>query len=85
MNTDSNKQLQYNILVKKRLSEYLGVDNDDISEEDFLKDDLHMNSAEISDFLHILEGTGLNVNIANIATIESVGDLIEMVSENEEL
>lgn len=85
MNIDSKKQLQYNILVKKRLSEYLGVDSDDISEEDFLKDDLHMNSAEISDFLHILDGTGLNVNISNIAAIESVGDLIEMISENEEL
>lgn len=85
MSTDSKKQLQYNILVKKRLSEYLGVDTEDISEEDFLKDDLHMNSAEISDFLHILDGAGLNINLANISAIESVGDLIEMVSENEEL
>ncbi|MFZ5932499.1 MAG: hypothetical protein ACOYT7_00205 [Patescibacteria group bacterium] len=65
------------------LAEHIGVESEDISEEDFFLDDLHMNPTEISDFVHSLEGLGFDISKLNLVEIESVGDLLEALGASE--
>ena len=84
MTNNLSKQKKYDDLVKEKLSEYLGIEKDDISDEDSLKDDLHMNASELSDFIHMLNKVGYDINLTSISEMETVADLIEIVSENAE-
>jgi len=71
--------------VKHHLAEYLGVSDDDISVDDYLKDDLHMSFVDISDFMHHLKEIGITTNSQGVSKITTVADLIDLISENEEL
>ena len=80
----TNKKPAIEEIIKNRLAEYLGISAEDITGDDDLKEDLHMNPAEISDFVQSLKKIGYSVDLSNIATIEMVSDLIEIISEEEE-
>lgn len=84
MNDEKKKLTKYEAIIKSKISGLLGIEIEDINNDDFLKDDLHMNSAEITDLVHILNSEGLNIALSDIAKIESVDDLVEIVAENEE-
>lgn len=63
--------------VKNLLAQHIGVEVEDIKNEDLLSEDLHMSATDISDFLEILENEGVNVSKINLEEIESVEELIE--------
>ena len=65
------------------LSEMLGVEAEDISGDDSFNEDLHMGSAEMSDFAHILENNGINIDPEDLSTVETVGELIEMIEDDD--
>ena len=63
--------------IIKLLSEHIGVEPDDVSEDDSFLEDLHMNPTELSDFVHSLTSLDLDVSRLNLAEIETVSDLLE--------
>lgn len=62
------------------LSEQLGTEPDEISEEDSFKDDLLMSPSDLTDFLANLEKNGIPTTDIDFSTIELVSDLIEFIS-----
>jgi acyl carrier protein len=66
-------------LVKSLLAEMLGVDMEDINEEDSFTDDLHMGASEISDFLEKLDNSGIDPAGVNIKETETITDLIDVL------
>lgn len=69
--------------VKQILAEYIGVEVEDIKDEDFLVDDLHMSATEISDFVESLETAGIDTSKIDLSEVEAVEDLLESVSSEE--
>lgn len=68
--------------LKKQLAEHIGVEVEDIKNEDMLSEDLHMSAADISDFLEKLENDGFNVSKIDLEETETVEELLEQVLEN---
>ena len=69
--------------VKQLLADYIGVEVEDIKDEDFLVDDLHMSPTEISDFIESLENEGINTSKIELSEVEAVEDLLESLSSEE--
>lgn len=82
----NNKKVVLNkeIEIKKYLAGYLGIEENDLENDDHLKEDLHMNSLEIADFFHLLKDKGIDLNLSKIDEIESLQDIIDISFENEE-
>jgi len=64
---------------------YLGVEPDDISEEDSMAVDLHMGITEISDFLETLKDKGMVTEKIDLSEIDTVGELIEALNKHYEI
>lgn len=73
MNDEADKRAK----IVRHLAEHIGVEPEDINDEDSLSEDLHMNPAEISDFVHSLGEAGFSISSLNLTEIETVGDLLE--------
>lgn len=85
-NTGNNKktsQRDTSALVKKLLAEHIGVEPQDIDDNDTFSEDLHMRASDLSDFISILEDNGLETKNLDLTTIETVNDLIESISSEE--
>lgn len=67
------------------LAEQIGVEKDDLKEEDFLTEDLHMNPTEIADFIHLLGSEGFETSLLNLEEIETLEDLILALNLQEEI
>ncbi len=68
-----------NNLVKKHIAQYLGVEVEDIDEEDSLIQDLHMIPTDLTDFLETLNQEGVDTTKVDMTQIETVGELIETI------
>lgn len=68
-------------MVKKQLADYLGIEPEDIGDEDSLREDLHMSSTDISDFFHSLGGT-IPYTFDDISQLETITDICDELSEN---
>ena len=66
--------------VKNLLAEHLGVEPDDINEDDSFTDELHMTPADLSDFIEKLKESGIEISVGDFSNIETVGDLLERIS-----
>ncbi len=69
-------------LVKKLLAEHIGVEPEDIEDDDFLIDDLHMNPSEIVDFSEKLKEVGLDITRVDLMNLNTVEDLIDALSSH---
>ena len=69
-----NKDIKDQII--KSLSDHLGVEPEDIKEEDSFEDELHMRASDLSDFMSTLQDLGINTEEVDLTEIETVGDLI---------
>ena len=69
--------------IKKTLAEYIGVDEEDIHNDDSLQEDLHMGASELSDFILHLSKNGVDVESIDLINVETVEDLIEKASQDE--
>ena len=63
--------------IIKLLSENIGVEPEDVAEDDAFFEDLHMNPMELSDFIHSLEPLNYDISHLNLAEVETVSDLLE--------
>lgn len=84
MNNNKNHLTYNESEIKKLLSEHLGIEVEDIASDDSLKEDLHMNAVEISDFLHLLIDKGVDIDLSKIEKIHTIQDIIDITSESEE-
>lgn len=64
-------------IVITSLADFLGVTKEDITTEDSLTEDLHINPSDLSDYLESLGGKGLNTNDLKMDNIDTVGELID--------
>lgn len=67
------------------LSDYLGVEPEDIHLEDTFLEDLHISPADLAEFIETLETHGYSTSKLNLEEIETVGDLVEHLNVNSEI
>lgn len=72
-------------LIKEYMAEYLGIEPEDISEDDSLRDDLHMRPVDITDFIETLSLKGIDTSQLNFDEIETFADLIEALEWGQDL
>ncbi len=82
MNDTENSDRLKNILAKA-LAEHIGTEEEDIKEDDFFFDDLHMNPTDLADFVHGLAELNIDTAKVNLEELETFGDLLEQLSLNE--
>ncbi len=63
------------------LAEQIGVEPEDIADDDSFREDLHMGPHDLTDFAHNLEKVGLETAKIDFSLIETVGELIEELTE----
>jgi acyl carrier protein len=66
-------------LVIEKLADHIGVEKEDINLDDSFIDDLHLNTAEITDFLQKLSENEIEIDESEFDSIETVSDLIEYI------
>jgi len=66
------------------LAEHLGVESDDIKLEDPFTEQLHMNAAQLIDFINYLKNKGVDVEGLELEHIKTVSDLLEALNVSEE-
>lgn len=60
------------------ISDHLGVDKSDITEEDNFKDDLHMSASDLTDLAELIQDKWSIANI-DFSKISTVGDLVDYI------
>ncbi len=80
---DSREESKILTAIKVLLASHVGVDPEDITEDDTFLQDLHMRPSEFSDFLEELSEKGLDTSNLDLPTIKTVGDLAEALSSHE--
>lgn len=78
MDNELNKITQK---VKRELVDFLGINYEDIEEDTFFSEDLHMNPTDMTDFMDILDKSGLNTVDLDLTEIETFGDLVETLHD----
>lgn len=73
------------VLIKELLAQSLGVETEDINDDDSLVDDLHMRTTDLVDFVESLGDKGLNTSSLDLAKIDTVGELVESLISEEYL
>jgi acyl carrier protein len=81
--SNNSKSLNPEQLIKGTLSELLGVEPEDLSNEDSLIDDLHMNAAVLSDFLELMKKRNIDTSKIDFTNIDTVSELIDHISSDE--
>jgi acyl carrier protein len=85
MNNDpdqTNSNQKYREVIKL-LSEFLGVEEDDIHMDDSLREDLHMSPSDITDFVQILNDHGFDVELTDLTIIETLDELLDKIIQEE--
>lgn len=67
--------------VKRLLAEHIGVEPEDINDDDSFIEDLHMNPSELVDFSQKLEEAGFEISRVNFTDLEKVEDLVEALEK----
>lgn len=71
--------------IRKLLAEHIGVEPEDIDDEDSLIHDLHMSPTDLSDFVETLQKNGFKIIANDLVEIETFEELAEFASAHEEL
>lgn len=82
---NNNSQKNVRVVVMKNLSTQLGVEPDDLHDEDSLKEDLHLKAVDLTDLLDHLQNEGLDTSEVDFEEIETLGELIEILKDEEEI
>lgn len=63
--------------VLEILAQYLGIDPEDINDDDSLSTDLHMRASDLTDFIQSLNQIGIDTSRVDLTEIDTVEELIE--------
>ena len=80
MDSDINKTKE---IVKRELSNYLGVDTADIDDDSSLTEDLHMKATDLTDFMEILTRMNMETEGIDLTQVETVMDLVEALTDHQ--
>lgn len=76
-----DKELKTKNTIKAKIAEHIGVDVEDINDDDSFSEDLHMSPAEFSDFLGSLADLGVaDAHSLDLTSSSTVDELIDEVS-----
>ena len=66
--------------IKRVMAEFLGVEPEDINNEDTLGEDLHLGAQKIPDLMTHLNEAGYEIDENDFQNIDTVDDLLEHFS-----
>ncbi len=66
--------------VKRELSDFLGIGIEDIEPDSDFLEDFHMSPTDITDFMDILEKSGLDIDKVDLTEVENFNDLVEALT-----
>jgi len=69
--------------VRKLLSDYLGIEPEDVEDDYSLTEDLHMKPTDLTDFCDILSKNSFEVNSLDFNEIETFSELIDELSQQQ--
>jgi len=70
-------------LVRRELSDYLGLEPDDIEDDSSLTEDLHMKASDLTDFMEVLTRMGMETAGVDLMETETFLDLVESLTKNQ--
>jgi acyl carrier protein len=70
-------------IIKRILAEQLGIDVSDIENDDSLTHELHMDSADITDFFKSLQSQNIDTAKLDITLVDTLEDLFEALGLGE--
>lgn len=73
------EEKKYKKAIKKLLVEHLGIEIEDVTDDDSLKEDLHMNPVDLTDFNQKLITAGYDTEKVDFSEIETLNDLYEIL------
>lgn len=71
--------------VKSILAEHIGVEPEDIEDDDSFVEDFHMNPTDLTDFIAKLEEAGIEVTEPDFTDSETIGEFIENLTSKPEV
>ena len=69
--------------VKKLLSDFLGIEPEDIEEDFSLTEDLHMKPTDLTDFMEILASKNYDIESVDFSEVETFSDLIDFLTQHQ--
>ncbi len=63
--------------IKEILAAQIGVEVEDLNDEDAFIEDLHMTNADLTDFGQKLQTLGADISEIDFSTIETITELLE--------
>ena len=70
--------------IKNILAGQIGVEPEDINDDDSFEQDLHMTASDLTDFMGNLEKEQVDISSVEISQIETVQDLYDGLDVHEE-
>jgi len=65
--------------IKTILAGFLGIEPEDIEDEDSLTADLHMKPSDLTDFLELMESNGIDTSSIDFIEVDTFAELIESI------
>ncbi len=69
--------------VRKTLSDFLGIEPEDIEDDFSLTEHLHMKATDLTDFIEILNQKHFDTESIDFVEIETFSDLIDALTEQQ--
>lgn len=70
-------------IIKKNLSEFLGIEPDDIEDDFSLTEDLHMKPTDLTDFMERVGNLGYDIQSVDMTEIDTFSDLIDALTQHQ--
>lgn len=80
MDGDINKTKS---IVRQELSNFLGVDTEDVEDDSSLTEDLHMKATDLTDFMEILTRMGMETSNIDLSETETFLELVEALTDHQ--
>jgi acyl carrier protein len=69
--------------IRQELSDFLGVEAEDIEDETSLSEDLHMKASDLTDFMEILGRMGMDTHSMDLTELETFSDFCEALTAHQ--
>lgn len=69
--------------VKTIIAEHIGVEVEDLNNDDSLREDLHMNANDLVDLVHSLSEINLDTSKVDLMEVDTIENLIDRIGSDE--